>query len=220
MSKIIVFGSSGHAKSISEILENLNYEIVGFINSYLPKGKKVLNYSTIGNEEVLIDCEKKFGTNQIVVGIGDIMDRVKVVERIKKINPKIVFPTIISPYATVSKKTNLGEGTVIFSNSFINVECEIGDFCVINSGSVIEHTTQICNFCTISPAVNIGGDVRIKEYTFIGSSSTVVQKIKIGEHVVIGAGAVVTRDIPNNVLAVGIPAMVKKENYFNNNLFR
>lgn len=219
MPKIIIFGSSGHARSIAEILENLDYEIVGFINSYLPKGQKVLNYRTIGNEEVLFNCEKNYGTNLVVIGVGDIQGRAKVVEKIREINPNIVFPTIISPRATVSKHTIIGEGTVIFSNSFVNVECEIGNFCVINSGSILEHCTQICDFCTISPAVNIGGDVKIEEYTFIGSSATVIQKRKIGKHVVIGAGAVVTSDIPDNVLAVGIPAIVKKENYTNDKLF-
>jgi len=218
MRKIIIFGSSGHARSIAEILENLNYEIVGFINSYLPKGQKVLNYRTIGNEDVLFNCEKKYGTNLVVIGVGDINGRAKVVEKIKEINPNIVFPTIISPSATVSKHTIIGEGTVIFSNSFVNVECEIGDFCVINSASIIEHCTLIRDFCTISPSVCIGGDVKIEEYTFIGASATVIQKRKIGKHVVIGAGAVVTKDISDNVLAVGMPAIVRKENYTNDKL--
>lgn len=218
--KIIIFGSSGHARSIAEILEMLNYEIIGFIDSYKPKGAKVLNYITIGNEEDLADCENKFGTNNIVIGVGDIQGRTKVFEKIRKINPNIIFPAIISPKATVSKYARIGEGTVIFSNTFINVECKIGKFCVINSASVVEHNTEICDFCTISPAVNIGGDVTIHECSFIGSSATIIQKRKIGNRVVIGAGAIVTINIPDNVLAVGIPAVIKKENYTNNNLFQ
>ena len=217
--KIIIFGSSGHARSIAEILERLNYEIVGFIDSYLPEGQKVLNYKTIGNEKTLINSEKVYGTNKVVIGVGDIQGRKKVVEKIRKINPDIIFPTIISPKATISKHTIIGEGTVIFSNSFVNVECEIGKFCVINSASIVEHNTKIRDFCTISSAVNIGGDVKIKEYSFIGSSATIIQKRNIGKHVVIGAGAIVTKDIPDNVLAVGMPAIVKKENYTNDKLF-
>jgi sugar O-acyltransferase (sialic acid O-acetyltransferase NeuD family) len=218
--KIIIFGSSGHARSIAEILEMLDYEIVGFIDSYKPVGVKVLNYKTIGNEEVLADCENKYGTNNIVIGVGDIQDRKEVFEKIGKINPNMIFPAIISPKATVSKYAKIGEGTVIFSNAFVNVECKIGKFCIINSASIIEHNTEICDFCTISPAVNIGGDVTIQECSFIGSSTTIIQKRKIGKRVVIGAGAVVTKNIPDNVLAVGIPAVLKKENYINNKLFQ
>lgn len=218
--KIIIFGSSGHARSIAEILERLDYEIVGFIDSYLPKGQKVLNYKTIGNEKTLINCEIVYGTNNVVIGVGDIKGRNKVVEKIRKLNPNINFPTIISPEATVSKHSKIGEGTVIFSNSFVNVECVIGKFCIINSASIVEHNTQICDFCTISPAVNIGGDVKIGECSFIGSSATIIQKRTIGKHAVIGAGAIVTRNIPDNVLAVGMPAIVKKENYTNDKLFQ
>jgi sugar O-acyltransferase (sialic acid O-acetyltransferase NeuD family) len=218
--KIIIFGSSGHARSIAEILEMLDYEIVGFIDSYLPKNQKVLNYRTIGSEKVLFNCEKTYGTNKVVIGVGDIQGRKKVVEKIRKINPDIIFPSITSPKATISKYTIIGEGTVIFSNSFVNVECEIGDFCVINTASIVEHNTQICDYCTISPAVNIGGEVKIEEYSFIGSSATIIQKRNIGKHVVIGAGAIVTRNIPDNLLAVGMPAIVKKENYTNNKLFQ
>ena len=218
--KIIIFGSSGHAKSIAEILEMLDYEIIGFIDSYLPKGQQVFNYKIIGSETELFDCVKTYGTNKVVIGVGDIQGRTKVVGKIRKINPDITFPTIISPRATVSKRTIIGEGTVIFSNSFVNVECEIGNFCVINSASVVEHNTQICDFCTISPAANIGGNVKIEECSFIGSSATIIQKRNIGKHSVIGAGAIVTRDIPDNVLAVGMPAIVKKKKYTNDKLFQ
>lgn len=218
--KIIIFGSSGHARSIAEIIEMFDYEIIGFVDSYKPKGTKVLKYKTIGNEEVLADCENKYGTNNIVIGVGNIRGRMKVYEKIRKINPNIIFPAIISPKATVSKYARIGEGTVVFSNAFVNVECKIGKFCVINSASIIEHNTEIYDFCTISPAVNIGGDVTIQECSFIGSSATIIQKRKIGKRVVIGAGATVTKNIPDNVLAVGIPAVIKKENYTNNKLFQ
>ena len=68
---VIVFGSSGHARSIAVILEQLNIEIIGFIDSYLPKGTRVLKYKTLGDETVLTRALYKFGTLELVVGIGD-----------------------------------------------------------------------------------------------------------------------------------------------------
>jgi sugar O-acyltransferase (sialic acid O-acetyltransferase NeuD family) len=218
--RILIFGSSGHARSIAEILERLDYEIVGFIDSYLPKGQKVLNYKTIGNEKTLINCEKLYGTTNVAIGVGDIKGRYNVVEKIRILNPNINFPAIISPEATISKYAKIGDGTVIFSNSLVNVECVIGKFCIINSASIVEHNTQIYDFCTISPGVNIGGNVIIDKFSFIGSSATIIQKRTIGKHAVIGAGATVTKNIPENVLAVGMPAIVKKENYTNEKLFQ
>lgn len=218
--RIIVFGSSGHARSITVILEALGYEIVGFIDSYVEPQKKVLNYRILGAESILKNCKEKYGTNQVVIGVGDILGRMKVVKLIESINPNIEFPSIIAPTATVANYTQIGKGTIVFNNAFINVESVIGDFCIINSSSIVEHNTVIEDFCCISPGANLGGDVIVKANTFIGSSATIIQKRHIGTGSVIGAGAIVTKNIPDNVLAVGMPAKIKKENYSTQFVFK
>ena len=53
--------------------------------------------------------------------------------------------------------------------------------------------------------------ITIKDDVWIGGNVTILPGVTIGENVVIGAGSVVTKDIPDNSLAVGIPARVKKE---------
>ena len=45
---------------------------------------------------------------------------------------------------------------------------------------------------------------------WIGANVTVLPGVTIGDNSVIGAGAVVTRNVPKNCLAVGVPAVVKK----------
>lgn len=53
--------------------------------------------------------------------------------------------------------------------------------------------------------VHIGNDV------WIGSNVVVLPGVTIGNNVVIGAGSVVTHDIPDNVVAVGVPCKVLRE---------
>jgi acetyltransferase-like isoleucine patch superfamily enzyme len=36
-------------------------------------------------------------------------------------------------------------------------------------------------------------------------------KVSIGSNVIVGAGSVVTKDVPDNVMVVGIPAKIVKE---------
>lgn len=95
---------------------------------------------------------------------------------------------------------------------------------VINSSAVIG-----CN-CTIFQGVTIGskrgpkgGVPRIGDNVVLSSGAKVIGKVSIGNNVIIGANAVVVRDIPDNAVAVGIPAKVVswdgKENtqyYYNN----
>lgn len=53
--------------------------------------------------------------------------------------------------------------------------------------------------------VHIGNDV------WLGGNVTILPGVSIGNNVVVGAGAVVTKDIPDNSLAVGVPAKVIKK---------
>lgn len=72
--------------------------------------------------------------------------------------------------------------------------------------------TTIGDYVTISPGANIAGCVTIGEGTYIGMGAIILSYIKIGSHSVVGAGAVVTKDVPDNVQVLGIPARITKEN--------
>lgn len=52
------------------------------------------------------------------------------------------------------------------------------------------------------------GCIDIGSNVFIGANSTVLCNVKIGNNVIIGAGSVVNKDIPDNSVAVGVPARV------------
>ena len=52
--------------------------------------------------------------------------------------------------------------------------------------------------------------ITIKDGAHIGIGSIILPGVTIGKGAVIGAGAVVTKDIPDNCLAVGVPAKVIK----------
>ena len=54
-------------------------------------------------------------------------------------------------------------------------------------------------------------DVYIGENTWIGAGAVIVPGVHIGKNVVVGAGSVVTRDIPDDVVAVGNPCRVLRE---------
>ena len=53
--------------------------------------------------------------------------------------------------------------------------------------------------------------VTIGDNVWIGGSVTILPGVSIGSNVTIGAGSVVTRDIPDNVVAVGNPCKVIKK---------
>lgn len=53
--------------------------------------------------------------------------------------------------------------------------------------------------------------IRIGKNCWIGAGVVIVPGITVGDNVVIGAGSVVTRDLPDNVVAVGNPCKILRE---------
>jgi acetyltransferase-like isoleucine patch superfamily enzyme len=60
--------------------------------------------------------------------------------------------------------------------------------------------------------VNVSTSITIGAHVWLGRTAAVLAGGRIGDGSVIGYGAVVTRPIPNNCIAVGVPARVIKRN--------
>jgi acetyltransferase-like isoleucine patch superfamily enzyme len=60
------------------------------------------------------------------------------------------------------------------------------------------------------PDLEITKPITVGENCYLGMGVLVMPGVKIGNNVVIGAGSVVTKDIPDNSVAVGVPARVIK----------
>ena len=60
------------------------------------------------------------------------------------------------------------------------------------------------------PDLEITKPITVGNNVYIGNNTIILPGVTIGNDVVIGAGAIVTRDIPDNSVAVGVPARVIK----------
>ena len=97
-------------------------------------------------------------------------------------------------------EVEIGSNFVIdhFGGIVINGDTRFGNNCRIRSGVVIgvKHANQ-------SAAPVIGNNVDF------GAGAKALGAIVIGNNVLIGTNAVVTKDVPDNSIAVGVPAVVK-----------
>lgn len=86
---------------------------------------------------------------------------------------------------------------------------------ISNSVTFITHDGGNWAFRHDEPYLDVHrfGKIVVDEYTFIGAHSTIMPGVHIGKHCVIGIGAVVTKSIPDNSVAVGIPARVVSDTY-------
>ena len=121
------------------------------------------------------------------------------------------FTTLVHPSSRISTRSSIGEGTILSVNTVIAAHTTLGRHVLVNRGALIGHHTEIEDYVTIHPGANIAGTCRVGKGTYIGMGAVVINGVSIGAHAVIGAGAVVTKDIPEHVLAVGVPARIVKE---------
>lgn len=111
------------------------------------------------------------------------------------------------------KHVHLGKGIYINSNvTFVDDEhIFIGDYSMVSPNVVFTTSGHPIlpilreNHYVYNLPIHIGRNV------WIGSGCQIMPGISIGDNSVIGAGSVVTHDIPDNVVAFGVPCKVIRE---------
>ena len=153
---------------------------------------------------------------------------------------KAKFPLYIGENVKIygSKNITVGKNIVIYDNVYLDADkfIEIGDYthidvfttiyghggvrigkmCAIAAGVRIYSQTNRYNFDPRLPIIKQPrkyAEVIIGDDVWIGANAVILPGVRIGDHSIIGAGAVVTKDIPENSIAVGVPAKVIKRRY-------
>lgn len=98
-------------------------------------------------------------------------------------------------------------------------EVEVGSNFVIDhfGGVIISGYAKFGNDCRLRTGVVVGikkvGETKAPVFgnnVDIGSGAVILGDIAIGNNVLIGANAVVITDVPDNAIAVGVPAAIKR----------
>ena len=166
--------------------------IVGWPNSYLGASSIV------------------WGTRSILVGKNISIGRFAWIEAVFHNNGQTFSPII-----------KIGQGFCASERLHISAinRIDIGDNCLFGScvyisdhnhgsykGEIHSHPSEL----PIQRKLVSYGPVVIGSNVWIGDNVVIVGPVRIGNGVVIGANSVVTRDIPDNVMVVGIPAKILK----------
>jgi acetyltransferase-like isoleucine patch superfamily enzyme len=79
---------------------------------------------------------------------------------------------------------------------------------IVNSGALIEHDCIVGDYAHVAPNASLGGGVHIGSFCLLGLGAVVLPGVTVGSGSIIGAGAVVVSDIPDGVIAMGVPARI------------
>jgi len=188
-----LYGASGHAKVIIDILEASGVRVDGLIddnpNINQLQGSPVRHTFT--------------GESPLIISIGNNKIRKRVAERLQTSYGKAIHPSaILSPTAKI------GDGTVVMQGTIIQADAKIGKHCIINTGASVDHESVIGDYVHVSPHATLCGNVHVGEGSWIGAGTTIIPNLNVGKWCVIGAGSVITEDIPDRVLAYGNPCRI------------
>ena len=120
--------------------------------------------------------------------------------------------SLVHPEIHLPSNTAVGNGCIISENCFISVNVCIGENVLIQPHTCIGHDSRIMPHSVLSTNVVICGNCTIGNRCYIGVNVPVKESVKIGDDVIVGMGSVVTRDIEDNVIALGNPARAMKKN--------
>lgn len=192
---MILYGASGHARVVIDILE-ANGVKIDYVVDDNPALTDLLGYEVHRNSGQY---------DEAIISIGSCDIRKKVVESIK-VNK---YLTSVHPSAVVSPRSLIDDGTVVMQGAIVQSCAKIGKHCIVNTGASVEHDCEIGDFVHVAPHATVLGGVKVGEGSWIGAGAVVKQYITVGKNCMIGAGAVVLRDVPDGATVVGVPGKEK-----------
>ncbi len=205
--KIYILGAGLFAEEIGEfVLESSKFSLEGFIEGkdITKCSKKILDRPVLWIDDISSLVNRGLG----LCPVGT-PKRKSLIQQAESHGLK--FTTFVHPSANVSTLSVLQLGVIVSAGCVIATQTIVGTHTIINRGCLIGHHATIGQYVTISPGANIAGKTNIGDGTYIGMGAIILDGITIGKNVIVGAGAVVTKDVPDNVQVIGMPARIVKE---------
>lgn len=211
--QVIILGTGAQARVVPDIITVTgNTRLLGFV-----KLKKEINHLRgdaahypVYEESAFPDLiTTEYGDYNIFIGTAHFRERIRLINLIKERN--LPLATIIHPTAVIAKSAHIGKGTLIMAGSIIGPGASIGDHVIINSAVTIDHDCVIQPNVIIGPGTHLAGVVIVGSDTFIGIGSCCNHGITVGRNCVIGAGSVIIKNIPDDVIAAGVPAEILRK---------
>jgi sugar O-acyltransferase (sialic acid O-acetyltransferase NeuD family) len=205
--RLLVYGAGVHAQVVIETIHRQGrYALVGLLDDDpAVTGRTVLGIPVLGGAERAAELWAD-GVTHCFVAIGDNHRRRLKVEELLGLGFELA--TVIDPTAIVLSRVRIAPGTLVLGHCHIGVNTALGTGCLISVSCVVGHDCVLREYAHLTPGVLLGGNVRVGEQSFLGLGCSVLPGLRIGHRVTVGAGAAVICNLPDDVVAAGVPARV------------
>jgi sugar O-acyltransferase (sialic acid O-acetyltransferase NeuD family) len=205
--KVLIFGAGENGVQAYHILKRAaTHEIVAFVDDDVrKKGSELCGVPVFAGQAKLAALREQ-GVEGAIAAIGDNELRLRVTDRLHDCGYRII--NAIHPLAMIDETAEFGVGVIVEMGVAIHPLARIGDCVFLGGSCVISHHSVVERGALIAGGVIFGGHVHVGAGALIGVGAVLQPHIRIGSGTVVGVGAAVVSDLPDNVVAVGVPAKV------------
>ena len=203
--KLLVFGASGHAKVVIDIVERQGeFEIAGLLDDDLDRrGEQFYGYPVLGSRAEL-PALYSAQLRHALVAIGDNAGRAAVAAHLAQQGWR--FASAIHPSASIGRGVEIGPGSVIMAACVVNADTYLGAQVIVNTGATLDHDCRIEDAVHIAPGCHLCGGVSVGSGSLLGVGAAVIPSVRIGKNAIVGAGSTVIHDVADHAKVSGSPA--------------
>jgi sugar O-acyltransferase (sialic acid O-acetyltransferase NeuD family) len=197
----VIWGASGHAKVLLDVLREPGYELAAFIDNDPDAVSPVDGVKVYAGEDGLATWLARAAPGPaaaVAIGGGRLLAAAG-----------CELLTVVHPTAYVADSAGLGAGAQVLAHACVAVDCRLGEGTIVNTSASVDHECALGDGVHVGPGAILAGLVTAGDGAFVGAGAVVLPRIRIGSRSKVGAGAVVTRDVPDGALVYGNPASVR-----------
>jgi sugar O-acyltransferase (sialic acid O-acetyltransferase NeuD family) len=202
---LIIVGAGGHGRVVADAALSAGRRVLSFVDAQPPQAE-LLGLPVRQLEASQIPALAAELGAELVVAVGDNWARKSLQTALAAADARL--GSVLHPSCIVAASASLGPGVVILAGAIVGVAARIGAGSIINTGARVDHDANIGAFSHLSPGATLGGEVTLGEGTHLAVGVSVRNRISVGAWSIVGVGAAVVQDLPDHVLAFGVPAKV------------
>ena len=207
MEKIIVLGTGPQALGIPDAIRPDGQQLLGFVATGGQRRRltgDAARFPVYDLARFPEELRRELGEFSVVVSDDRAETRPGLIRQVAESG--LALASVIHPSAVISPSARLGAGLLIAPGVIVGPAATVGDHVIINSAATIDHDTVLEDNVVLGPAVHLAGGVTVGSGSLLGVGVVSAPGVTIGGNCLIGAGSVVIKDIPEGVVAAGVPA--------------
>lgn len=214
--KIIIIGGRGTAIVIGDQINDahdrfgIDVEMLGLALDDHSGGDDVSGYPILCDIKDVYSRYKKYDDVKFLYQLyrADVMkERIQLLQNLNI--PLEKFANFIHPSVMMARSARIGYGNVFLANAVVNCNARIGNFNTINSGTLLGHDIVMGNYNYFAAQVCVGSSLKIGNENFFGMNTSIRNEVVIGDTNIVGMSSVITKNVGDNSVLYGNPAIVK-----------